>query len=107
YLLALASASNIGGAITYSGNPQNMIVSHAAAGHPSYAQYAALALPAGLACLAVNALVIAWLFRKELPRGPLADRAPPRPALDKVLAAKGLAALVAFAVMALAGVTLP
>jgi Na+/H+ antiporter NhaD/arsenite permease-like protein len=107
YLLALASASNIGGVVTYSGNPQNMIVGHAAAGHPSYAQYVALALPAGVACLAVNALVISWLFRKELPRGPLADRAPPRPALDQVLAAKGLAALVGFAVMALAGVSLP
>jgi Na+/H+ antiporter NhaD/arsenite permease-like protein len=107
YLLALASGSNIGGAITYSGNPQNMIIGHAADGLPSYAQYLAIALPAGLACLAVNAVVISWLFRKELPAGPLAARAPPRPALDPVLAAKGIAALVAFATMALAGVQLP
>lgn len=107
YLLALASASNIGGAMTYSGNPQNMIVGHAAAGHPSYAQFVAIAAPAGLACLAVNALVIGWLFRKELPTGPLADRAPPKPAVDKVLAAKGVAALVAFAVMAMCKVPLP
>jgi Na+/H+ antiporter NhaD/arsenite permease-like protein len=107
FLLALASGSNIGGAITFSGNPQNMIVGHAAAGHPSFAQYTALALPAGVACLAANALVIGWLFRKQLPTGPLAERAPPKPALDRVLAAKGLAALVAFAVMAVAGVALP
>jgi len=107
FLLALASGTNIGGAITYSGNPQNMIIGHAAAGHPSFAQYVALALPAGVACLAANALVITWLFRSELPVGPLAERAPPRPALDRVLAAKGIAALVAFAIMALAGVALP
>jgi Na+/H+ antiporter NhaD/arsenite permease-like protein len=107
YLLALASGSNIGGVITYSGNPQNMIVGHAADGHPSYAQYLALALPAGLVCLAANALVIGWLFRKQLPAGPLTDRKPARPALDLVLAVKGVAALIAFAVMALAGVELP
>jgi Na+/H+ antiporter NhaD/arsenite permease-like protein len=107
YLLALATGSNIGGAVTFSGNPQNMIVGHAAAGHPSFAQYFALALPAGIACLAANAALLAWLFRRELPTGPIGERAPPKPALDRVLAAKGLAALLAFATMSLAGVALP
>jgi Na+/H+ antiporter NhaD/arsenite permease-like protein len=106
YLLALASGTNIGGVVTFSGNPQNMIIGDAAAGLPSFAQYLALALPAGVACLAANAAVIGWLFRKQLPRGSLADRAPPKPAIDKVLAAKGVAALVLFAGLALAGVKL-
>src|SRR5688572_25074453 len=83
-----------------------MIIGDAAAGHPSYAQFLALALPAGLACLAANAVVLGWLFRKELPAGPLAERAPPRPALDRVLAAKGLGALALFAGLALAHVNL-
>jgi Na+/H+ antiporter NhaD/arsenite permease-like protein len=106
FLLALASGTNIGGVVTFSGNPQNMIIGDAAAGLPSFAQYLALALPAGVVCLAANAAVISWLFRAELPRGPLANRAPPKPAIDKVLAAKGVAALALFAGLALAGVKL-
>jgi Na+/H+ antiporter NhaD/arsenite permease-like protein len=106
YLLAVASASNLGGVVSYSGNPQNMLVGHAAAGHPSFAHYLALMLPVGAACLAANALVLELLFRKDLPHGPLAERTPPRPAIDRALTAKGLAALALFAGLALAGVEL-
>lgn len=106
YLLALASAANVGGLVSFSGNPQNMIVGAAAHDVISYAQYLAFTLPAGAACLAVNAAVIAWLFRRELPAGPLADRSPPRPAIDRALATKGLVALAAFAALAAAGVSL-
>ena len=41
------------------------------------------ALLAGAVCLALDAALLTWMFRKELPRGPLADRAAaplPRPA---------------------------
>jgi Na+/H+ antiporter NhaD/arsenite permease-like protein len=106
YLLALASAANVGGVVSYSGNPQNMIVGAAAHGTVGFAQYLALTLPVGAVCLAANGAALAWLFRREIPRGPLIDRSPPRPALDRVLAGKALAALAAFAVMALAGVSL-
>lgn len=106
YLLALASAANVGGVVSFSGNPQNMIVGAAAHGTVSFAQYLALTLPVGAACLAANAGALIWLFRGALPAGPLADRSPPRPALDRPLAAKALAALAAFAVLALAGVSL-
>lgn len=108
YLLALASAANVGGVVSFSGNPQNMIVGAAAHGTLSFAQYLGLALPIGVACLAANSALLAWRFRRELPPGPLAgDREPPpRPAFDKVLAAKGLGALVLFAGLALAGVSL-
>lgn len=106
YLLALASAANVGGVVSFSGNPQNMIVGAAAHGTIGFAQYLVLTLPVGAACLAANAAALAWLFRGALPRGPIADRSPPRPALDRALAAKALAALAAFAVMALAGVSL-
>lgn len=107
YLLALASATNLGGVVTFSGNPQNMIVGEAAAGVPSFAQYLAVSLLPGVACLAANAAVLAWLFCKELPDGPLAERDPPRPGFDRVLAAKGLAALAMFAGLSLAGFSLP
>ncbi|HUJ57796.1 MAG TPA: SLC13 family permease [Kofleriaceae bacterium] len=106
YLLALASAANVGGVVSYSGNPQNMIIGAHAEGTLGFAHYLALTLPIGVACLAANVAVLAWLFRKQLPAGPLAERTPPRPAVDRVLAAKGLGALALFAVLALAGVSL-
>jgi Na+/H+ antiporter NhaD/arsenite permease-like protein len=106
YLLALASAANVGGVVSFSGNPQNMIVGAAAHGSIGFAQYLALTLPVGAACLVANAAALIWLFRRELPRGPIADRSPPRPALDRRLTGLGLAALAAFAIMALAGVSL-
>ncbi|HEX5059995.1 MAG TPA: SLC13 family permease [Kofleriaceae bacterium] len=106
YLLALASAANVGGVISFSGNPQNMIVGAAAHGTIGFAQYLALTLPVGIACLAANAALIAWLFRYDLPKGTLVDRHPPKPAINKPLAIKGLAALTLFAGLALAGFTL-
>jgi Na+/H+ antiporter NhaD/arsenite permease-like protein len=106
YLLALASAANVGGVVSFSGNPQNMIVGAAAHGTLGFAQYFAVTLPAGAACLVVNAVVITWLFRKQLPTGPLAERTPPRPAVDRVLTAKALGALGLFAILSAAGVSL-
>lgn len=106
YLLALASAANVGGVVSFSGNPQNMIVGAAVHDTIGFAQYFLVTLPAGAACLVANAAVIAWLFRKELPAGRLSERSPPKPAVDKVLAAKSLGALALFAVLAAAGVTL-
>ena len=106
YLLALASAANVGGVVSFSGNPQNMIVGAAAHDSIGFAQYLLLTLPVGAACLAANAAALVWLFRRELPAGALADRSPPKPALDRALTIKALLALAAFAVMALAGVSL-
>jgi Na+/H+ antiporter NhaD/arsenite permease-like protein len=83
-----------------------MIVGAAARGTIGFAQYLALMLPVGALCLFANAVVLAWLFRFDLPAGPLAERSPPRPAIDRVLTAKGLGALALFAVLALAGVSL-
>ncbi len=106
YLLALASAANVGGLVSFSGNPQNMIVGAAAHDTIGFLPYFVFTLPAGIACLAANAAVIAWLFRKELPTEPLAQRSPPKPALDTPLALKGVGALVLFAVLAACGVSL-
>ncbi|MBI4511530.1 MAG: anion transporter [Deltaproteobacteria bacterium] len=103
YLLALATASNLGGAVTFTGNPQNMIIGMAAAGNPGYLEYLLLSLPAGVLCLAVDAALLSWMFRKVLPRGKLAEHAPPRPELDRVLAGKGLLALALFVGLAMSG----
>jgi Na+/H+ antiporter NhaD/arsenite permease-like protein len=106
YLLALASAANVGGVVSFSGNPQNMIVGAATHGTIGFAQYFVLVLPVGVACLVANAALLAWLFRYDLPAEPLTDRSPPRPALDRSLTIKGLGALALFAGLSLAGVTL-
>jgi Na+/H+ antiporter NhaD/arsenite permease-like protein len=105
-LLALATAANVGGVVSFSGNPQNMIVGAAAHGTISFAQYLLLTLPVGVVCLTANAALLAWLFRFDLPKGPLTERHPPRPAVNKPLMVKGLAALLLFAILALAGVSL-
>lgn len=106
YLIGLASAANVGGVISLAGNPQNMIVGAAAEGRLGFAHYMLLTLPVGLACLAANAALLAWLFRFDLPAGPLVERQPPRPAVDKALTVKGLGALALFAGLAFAGVSL-
>jgi Na+/H+ antiporter NhaD/arsenite permease-like protein len=106
YLLALATSANVGGVVSFSGNPQNMIIGAAAHGSIGFAQYLALTLPIGVIALVANGAILAWLFRDELPTGPLADRSPPRPAVDRKLTAKGLFALALFAGLAFAGVTL-
>jgi Na+/H+ antiporter NhaD/arsenite permease-like protein len=106
YLLALASAANVGGVVSFSGNPQNVAIGAAAHGTIGYAQYFALTFPVGAACLAANAAVLAWLFRKQLPREPLAERSIPRPAIDRALTAKALASLALFVGLAVAGVAL-
>jgi Na+/H+ antiporter NhaD/arsenite permease-like protein len=106
YLLALASAANVGGVVSFSGNPQNMIVGAHAHGTIGFAQYLLLTLPVGAVCLLANAAIIAWLFRFDLPKGRLADRRPPRPAVNKLLTIKALGSLALFAGLALAGVSL-
>ncbi|HEY1553099.1 MAG TPA: SLC13 family permease, partial [Kofleriaceae bacterium] len=58
YLLALTGAANVGGVVSFSGNPQNMIVGAAARGTLGFAQYFAIALPIGIACLAASAAML-------------------------------------------------
>jgi Na+/H+ antiporter NhaD/arsenite permease-like protein len=102
YLLALATATNLGGLATYTGNPQNMIVG-AALGAPSFLAYSARALPVALLGLTVNAALLSWVFRRELPTGSLKERTPPRAPLNRVLAGKAVAALLLFVVLAMSG----
>jgi Na+/H+ antiporter NhaD/arsenite permease-like protein len=106
YLIGLASAANVGGVVSLAGNPQNMIVGAAAEGRLGFGSYMLHTLPIGVVCLAVNALVLMWLFRFDLPSGALAERSPPRPAIDRPLTLKGLGALALFAILAFAGVSL-
>ena len=66
FLIALATASNIGSAATITGNPQNMIVASFA--HLHYARFAGRLVPVATACLVVDYVIIAYVYRGELAR---------------------------------------
>lgn len=64
YLLALATASNIGSAATITGNPQNMLVGSMSG--ISFTRFLAALGPVAVVGLALDALLIWWMFRHEL-----------------------------------------
>lgn len=66
FLLALATASNIGSAATITGNPQNMIVAGFA--HLHYGRFALHLAPVAIIGLAIDYVVIATLYRDRLAR---------------------------------------
>jgi Na+/H+ antiporter NhaD/arsenite permease-like protein len=64
YLFALAIGANIGSVMTVVGNPQNMIIAHAAP--LSYAEFARVLAPIGLINLGLAVAVLRGLFRQDL-----------------------------------------
>lgn len=104
YLIGLAAAANVGGVVSFSGNPQNMIVGAAAHGQIGFAHYLVITFPVGIACLAIDAWLLGLMF--HLPDGPLVERELEKPVLDRALTIKGLVALGVFAVLALFGFAL-
>ncbi len=88
FLLALATASNIGSTATITGNPQNMLIGSVS--HIRYAAFSAALAPVALFGLAVDAAVIYLLFRSDLRHGGGAgERQAPRP-IHRILTTKGL-----------------
>lgn len=89
FLLAVAFGANAGSVATLTGNPQNVIVGTLSG--ISYARFAAaLAAPAA-ASLAIVAVLLQLLFRRDLARATLSARLP-RPPLERRLLAKALGA---------------
>lgn len=64
YLLALATASNIGSVATMTGNPQNMLIGTLSG--ISFRQFSAELAPVAIVGLVIDALVIWVLFRPQL-----------------------------------------
>ncbi len=101
FLLALATASNIGSAATITGNPQNMIVAGFA--HLHYLPFAARIAPVSILGLVADYLVIAFAYRASLAhvrRNTGMLRAKPQhviPALVMKSSVIAMAALVCFA----------
>ncbi|WP_337175689.1 anion transporter [Paludisphaera sp.] len=72
YLIALATASNVGSTATITGNPQNMIIGSLSG--ISYARFAARLGPVAIAGLGLTYLIVATVYRKAL-----REQSPPRP----------------------------
>ncbi|MHB2025846.1 MAG: ArsB/NhaD family transporter [Elusimicrobiota bacterium] len=64
YLLALATASNIGSAMSVTGNPQNALIGITA--HFSFMDFLIHLAPVSLAGLFIDAFILAVIFRKEI-----------------------------------------
>lgn len=63
YLMALATASNIGSSATLTGNPQNIII--AGVSHISYLYFIERVGPIALVGLGIDFLLLAFIYRKE------------------------------------------
>lgn len=64
YLLALATASNIGSVATITGNPQNMLIGSLSG--ISYTEFSATLAPVAIVGLTLNAVILYAVFRKDL-----------------------------------------
>ena len=91
FLLALATASNIDSVATLTSNPQNMLIG--VASHIPYATFFRSLLPVAIVGLALDFLVVAAVYRRDLAR-PFPAPAHPRAKVHGFLMAKGLAAAV-------------
>jgi Na+/H+ antiporter NhaD/arsenite permease-like protein len=107
YLVALATAANVGSTATITGNPQNMIIG--ALSHLSYVTFATRLAPVAIAGLVIDYAVVAIAFRRslgrELPEEPLSIPPPVDPAGEpsRELLPKGIAVLVAIVILFFAG----
>ncbi|MCU0240941.1 MAG: anion transporter [Vicinamibacteria bacterium] len=91
YLIALATASNIGSVATLTGNPQNMLIGVASG--ISYAAFFARLVVVALVGLMIDYFVVAFVYRRDLAQ-PFAGVARPRVRIHGFLILKGLTASI-------------
>ena len=72
YLLALATASNIGGAMTITGNPQNMLIGIYS--NIPYLSFLGALFPVTIIGLAVSVMVIRFAYRRDIVDEPFGRR---------------------------------
>ncbi|PYV53606.1 MAG: anion transporter, partial [Acidobacteria bacterium] len=80
YLLALATASNIGSVATITGNPQNMLIGSFSG--ISYREFIGHLGPVALTGLFLDWLIIHFLFRRKQDVAPLIEKQIPLPELE-------------------------
>lgn len=103
FLLALATGSNVGGTMTLTGTPQCMLIGNFSG--ISYARYASVMAPTGMALLALTAAFLALVFRRSLAGRRVAEAPPPGP-LDAPRANRFVTALLAVVAGFFAGLPL-
>ncbi len=87
YLVAVATAANVGSAMSVTGNPQNAVVGVSA--HFKFLGFLAHLAPVSIIGLGVTAAVLALFFHREIWRHPLEERSPSLEVrLDRVLLVK-------------------
>jgi len=101
YLIALATAANIGSTATITGNPQNMIIGVASG--IGYLSFAAALVPVALLGLVVVWVVLVRLYPDEFAPVPLSGPTSSSVAIDRVLMAKSLVVVTGLLVALLAG----
>jgi Na+/H+ antiporter NhaD/arsenite permease-like protein len=105
FLLAIALASNVGSAMTPTGNPQNMLIGVASGIH--FARFvAALALPS-IGGLVIVFSVLSWLHRRDLAVPLAADTVAADAPLDRSLVTRSLVVFSGALAGWLAGLSLP
>lgn len=103
YLIALATASNIGSVATLTGNPQNMIIGIASG--IQYLDFAKALAPLAIICLAVIWIVLIILYKNEFSRQNYFNIPPTREIrYHRPLMVKTLIITVALLIAFLAGV---
>jgi Na+/H+ antiporter NhaD/arsenite permease-like protein len=102
YLLALATASNIGSVATITGNPQNMLIGSLSG--IGYRQFAATLAPVAAVGLVLDAALIWFLFRKDLHAGAAEYEGPRTRAAHRAMWAKPLAVTACVVAAFLAGI---
>ncbi len=88
YLIALATAANIGSVATLTGNPQNMIIGISSA--IPYLQFALALTPIALLGLAGIWVVLVWLYPEEFRASSLDMKDLPKPRVYRPLLIKSL-----------------
>ncbi|MHB8846346.1 MAG: SLC13 family permease [Nitrospirota bacterium] len=90
YLLALATASNIGSVMTITGNPQNMLIGIYS--KISYLSFFGALVPVALVGLVVVIIVLRYMYRKDIAQGPFGRRPSlPPAAVNRPLLGRSLA----------------
>jgi Na+/H+ antiporter NhaD/arsenite permease-like protein len=105
YLIAIATSSNIGSALTITGNPQNMYIG-IQSGIPFLKFLLVMLLPVAIG-LVLNYLVIRFIFRSDINRQQITAVEARIPKLKKILAYKSLVTLAITLVLFIAGMKYP
>src|SRR5438309_6159710 len=102
YLVALATAANVGSVATLTGNPQNMLVgSFSGISYRGFLAREAPIAAVGLGCVFV---IVAFVYRRRLPNAPLEIAPDTRLAVHYALMWKPIAAATVILVASRAGV---